>query len=365
MSSSPSSGLSAEAKEFVPLVQTTNNSIPMYVDENTVATIYPSEQSPFVIQNIYPMMIGTGKMIEISNVNLAFPEVEFHIQPSQQQQIQIESSSHLGQNSSNPISSTNNSQIVLLPTTPTAGFYPQTPLVYSNQDTTSQFYPIDFSEQALINFSIPHVNLLNKTNRIAGRSSRPNSFRSQHGNSSWSYRSNRNSYYDYHPRRNGASNSTYPSNSNRQNASNSKRTPSSYHQQEYNNYHHHSSTRSRPYGPGRSTFYHDDRNQENAEFNNHGQIVDESLGQPINESNDEENPFEFRPEDFPSLPINQPSDKTASQTTASAMTRFDANANFFRFERIFSFSDRLRRGTPSFQRLDHIRLRLIIPLLKV
>jgi len=355
MTTSPSSGLSAEAKEFVPLVQTTPASIPLYVDENTVATIYSSEQVPFMIQTIYPMMISNTKMADLSSNNLLpVPEIEFHIQPSQQQQFHIDSCATIvPTSSSNTSQSTNHtSQIVLLPTTSTnsatnlstavtpTGYYPGPPILYSPSDPTSGFYPIDFCEQPLINFSLQQQQqqqqptMMNKSNRISsqqqhqGSLQRPSSFRQQYGNNPLCYRTNhrggggggssgnsnpnRTSYYEYHSRRNGT---TYPSSySGRGNGSNSKRISSSYHQQDYNHYYHHPSSRSRGYAASRSSQYHDEQRKDQVDYYNHEKDYYENDYPISTDLNDDGTLFEFRPEDFPSLPINQPNDKTPTPT---------------------------------------------------
>lgn len=330
MTTSPSSGLSPEAKEFVPIGQTPSTSIPLYVDENTVASIYPSDQQPLMVQAIYPMMITNSKLPD----NLSFPEIEFHIQPSQQQQFHIDSCANISQtsssNSNSNSSNTNTSQIVLLPTTnsvaaavtPT-GYYPGAQILYPTNESLAGFYPMDYCEP-LINFSLQHPSHFNKSNRISSQQ-RPNSFRQQqqqHGiyrpssrgtnRGTGNHTNHRNPYYEYNnSRRNG---SAY----NRGNSSTSKRISSSHHSHEYNNnnnYYHHSSSRSRgnysthPYDEYRknhSDYYHEDNDY-------HYQS---------SHINDDETPFEFRPEDFPSLPINNPSsDKSPSQSTLSTNTK--------------------------------------------
>jgi hypothetical protein len=346
MTTSPSSSLSAEAKEFVPLVQTPTRSIPLYVDENTIASIYSSDQSPFMIQTIYPMMISNSKMADLSANNLlSFPEIEFHIQSSQQQQFHIDSCSTLVQVPSTGAPSTNAaSQIVLLPANAAAaaagttvsaatsgGYYPGAQLIYSASEQASTFYPMDYNEQPLINFSQQQPALFNKNNRNLSQQQslhRPSSFRQQHGNNSSLYRTgnrasggnvnnNRNSYYDYHSRRNGSS---YMSHTGRGNSSNSKRISSSYHQQDYNHYYHHPSTRSRGYAP-RSIQYNDEQRKDVADYYNHDKDAYENDYQTLPTMNDDGTPFEFRPEDFPSLPLNQQSDKTPTQSVTTNNTR--------------------------------------------
>jgi hypothetical protein len=331
MTTSPSSGLSPEAKEFVPLIQNSAPSIPLYVDENTVASIYPSDQQPLMVQTIYPMMITNSKVAD----NLQFPEIEFHIQPSQQQQFHIDSCTNIQQSSStNGNSSTNNtSQIVLLPTTnPTTavtptGYYPGPQIIYSTSEPLTGFYPIDYCEQPLINFSLQQPTQITKSNRISSQQQRPSSFRQQHGtyrpssrggnrgNGNNNNNNNRNPYYDYNNRRNCSS---YTQNSGRGNASNSKRISSSYHQHDYNNYYHSSSSRSRGYlSRSSQQQQHDEYRKDHFDYYNH-----ENDYQQLTQMNDDGTPFEFRPEDFPSLPINNPqSDKTASQSIISTNTK--------------------------------------------
>lgn len=311
-----SSGLSPEAKEFVPLVQNPAPSIPLYVDENTVASIYASDQQPLMVQTIYPMMITNSKETD----NISFPEIEFHIQPSQQQQFHIDSCTNVQQQSStNGTTSSNNpSQIVLLPiTNPTTavtltGYYPEPQIIYSpNEPPVSAFYPIDYCEQPLINFSLQQPTSITKSNRNSSQQQRPSSFRQHHGayrgssrggNRGNGHNPNRNSYHDYNnnnntvPRRNGPP--PYITSSGRGNSTNSKRI-SSYHQNDYNNYYpHHSSTRSRGYLP-RTAQQHDERRKDQFDYYNH-----DNDPQQFGHMNDDGTPFEFRPEDFPSLPIN-------------------------------------------------------------
>ena len=341
MSASPASGLSAEAKEFVPLVQTpTTASIPLYVDENAVASIYSSDQPPFVIQTIYPMMISNSKMTETAPNNLLpFPEIEFHIQPSQQQQFHMDSCSSHPQASSTNASSTTTSQIVLLPTTaagPAAGtptgYYPAPQMIYSPNEQPGAFYPMDYCEQPLISFSLQQPTLLGKPNRISSQQQpRPTSFRQQYGNHPSPYRTshrggsgnvnpNRHSYYEYPSRRNG---SLYPVHPGRGNASHGRRISSSYHQQDNGQYYPHPSSRSRGggYAP-RSSHYHDEQRKDHPDYYNHEFY--ENDYQQSNELNDDGTPFEFRPEDFPSLPINPPSDKATSQSLTSTTGRYVA-----------------------------------------
>jgi hypothetical protein len=328
MTTSPSSGLSPEAKEFVPLVQNPTASIPLYVDENTVASIYPSDQQPLMVQTIYPMMITNSKVAD----NIQFPEIEFHIQPSQQQQFHIDSCTNMSQvSSTNGNSSRNNtSQIVLLPTTnsttavtPT-GYYAGPQIIYSTNESLTGFYPIDYCEQPLINFSLQQPTQITKSDRISSQQQRPSSFRQQHGTYRPSSRggnrgngtnnTNRNPYYDYNNRRNGSS---YTPNSGRGNSSNSKRISSSYHQHDYNNYYH-SSPRSRGYLSRVSQQpQHDEYRKDHFDYYNQ-----ENDYQQSTQMNDDGTPFEFRSEDFPSLPINhQPSDKTPPQSTTSTNTK--------------------------------------------
>ncbi|CAF1411799.1 unnamed protein product [Adineta steineri] len=343
MTTSPSSGLSPEAKEFVPLVQNSSISIPLYVDENTVASIYPSDQQPLMVQAIYPMLVTNSKGTD----NIQFPEIEFHIQPSQQQQFHIDSCANIQQSSSlNGNSSSNStSQIVLLPTTNSpAGYYPGPQIIYSPNEQVNAFYPIDYCEQPLINFSIQQPNQMNKSNRLSSsQPQRPSSFRQQHttyrpssrggggGNRGNGNPNNRNSYYDYNNRRNGSS---YVPNSGRGNPSNSKRISSSYHQHDYNNYYH-SSSRSRGYLPRSSQQQHqqqqqqqqhDEHRKDHFDYYNH-ENNDYRQSDHINEDG---TPFEFRPEDFPSLPINnnqQSDNKTPTQSIASLNTKSASSWN--------------------------------------
>jgi hypothetical protein len=330
MTTSPSSGLSPEAKEFIPLVQNPAPSIPLYVDENTVASIYPSDQQPLMVQTIYPMMITTNSKVAD---NVPFPEIEFHIQPSQQQQFHIDACTNIPQASStNGNSSTNNtSQIVLLPTsnsatavTPT-GYYPGAQIIYSTNESLTGFYPMDYCEQPLINFSLQQPSHITKSNRMSSQQQRPNTFRQQHGSYRPSSRggnrgngnnnNNRNPYYDYNNRRNCSSYT-------RGHSSNSKRISSSYHSHDYNNYYHSPPSRSRGYlsrtsHPQQHT-EHDEHRKEHIDYYNHEKDSYENEYQQTNQMNDDETPFEFRLEDFPSLPINnQPSDKTPSQSNLS------------------------------------------------
>jgi hypothetical protein len=125
MTTSTSSGLSPEAKEFIPSLQIPPSlpppppppaTIPLYVDENTITSFYTNEQPPL----IYPL--------------IKIPDIEFHISSS---------------------TNDNPSQIVLLPT---SGCYPNAPI--------SNFYPIDYSEQSLINYSLQQQHQP-KSNRIS------------------------------------------------------------------------------------------------------------------------------------------------------------------------------------------------------
>jgi hypothetical protein len=332
MTTSPSSGLSPEAKEFVPLIQNPTSSIPLYVDENTVASIYPSDQQPLMVQTIYPMMITNSKVAD----NLQFPEIEFHIQSSQQQQFHIDSCTNIQQPSStngNSSATNNTSQIVLLPTTNPAtgvtptGYYPGAQIIYSTNEQVSTFYPIDYCDQPLINFSLQQPTQITKSNRISSQQHRPSSFRQQYGTNHSTYRpssrggnrgsgnnnnNNRNPYYDYNNRRNGSSG--------RGNPSNSKRISSSYHQHDYNNYYH-SSSRSRGYLP-RSSQPHDEHRKDHFDYYNNEKDFYENDYQQSGRMNDDGTPFEFRPEDFPSLPINnQQPDKSSSQSIISTNTK--------------------------------------------
>lgn len=323
MTTSPSSGLSPEAKEFVPIGQTPTTSIPLYVDENTVASIYPSDHQPLMVQAIYPMMITNSKVTDLS-----FPEIEFHIQPSQQQQFHIDSCANISQtgsstNNSNS-SNTNTSQIMLLPTTNSAGtptgYYPGAQILYPTNESLTGFYQMDYCEP-LINFSLQHPPHISRSNRIPSQQ-RPNSFRQQHGiyrassSSRGNNRGTRNPYYEYNnSRRNGSS-------YNRGNSFTSKRISSSHHSHEYNNnnnyYHQSSSSRSRGnYSSPSSTHQYDEYRKNHSDYYNQENDYHQS-----SQINDDETPFEFRPEDFPSLPINNPSsDKNPSQSTLSTNTK--------------------------------------------
>ncbi|CAF4597738.1 unnamed protein product [Rotaria sp. Silwood2] len=338
---SSSSGLSPEAKEFVPLVQNPTPSIPLYVDENTVASIYSSDQQPLMVQSIYPMMITNSKLTD----NIQFPEIEFHIQPSQQQQFHIDSCTNIQQqqsSSNGSTSSSNTSQIVLLPiTNPTnsvtlTGYYLEPQIIYSTNEQVSTYYPVDYCEQPLINFSLQQPTSITKSNRISSQQQRSSSFRQHHGtnhsihrpssrggnrggsgyNNNNNNNNNRNPYYDYNNRRNCSS---YTQNSGRGNSTNSKRI-SSYHQHDFNNYYHSSRSRgylsrtSQQYDERRKDHFHDYYNNEKDFYENDFQqsshIIDDGIQ------------FEFRPEDFPSLPINnQQSDKNSSSIITPTNTK--------------------------------------------
>ena len=107
MTTSNSSGLSADAKEFVPfLPNPPANTIPLYIDENTIASVYtiaPQEPS----QLIYPSM----------------SEIEFRLPPSTNENL---------------------SPLILLPTN---GCYPGTGI--------PNFYPVEYPEPSLIGYSLP------------------------------------------------------------------------------------------------------------------------------------------------------------------------------------------------------------------
>jgi hypothetical protein len=110
------SGLSPDAKEFIPLLSMPPlTTIPLYVDENIIASVYTTE--PQQQRLIYPL--------------IKVPEIEFHIPSS---------------------TNDNPSQIVLLPP---PGCYPGTPM--------SSFYPIDYPDQSFINYSMQQP----KSNRIS------------------------------------------------------------------------------------------------------------------------------------------------------------------------------------------------------
>lgn len=329
MSASPSSGLSAEAKEFVPLGQNPAISIPLYVDENTVASIYPSDQHPLMVQAIYPMMVTSSKVTD----NLHFPEIEFHIQSSHQQQFHIDACTNVPQssaiNGSSPSSST--SQIVLLPASSSAaaatptGYYPGPPIIYSTNEPIAAFYPIDYCEPPLINFSLQHPPQMGKSHRMLSPQQRPSSYRQPHGMSHSSYRpssrggtrgnpNSRSSYYDYGNRRNG---SAYLG---RGSSSNSKRVSSSHHPSDYSNYYHSSQpSRSRGYASRSAQHTHDEHRKDYLDYYNH-----DGEYHPMGHVDDDGTPFEFRPEDFPSLPMNnqQSDNKTASPPTACATVKY-------------------------------------------
>lgn len=335
MTTAPSSGLSPEAKEFVPLVQNPTPSIPLYVDEHTVASIYPSDQQPLMVQSIYPMILTNSKVSE----PIQFPEIEFHIQPSQQQQFHIDSCTNIQQQSQQQASSTNGntssnttSQIVLLPiTNPTStvtlpGYYPESQIIYPTNEQVPTCYPMDYCEQPLINFSLQQPTFITKSNRTSSQQ-RPTSFRQHYGVNYSTHRptssrggggnrgsghnnnntNTRNPYYEYSNRRNGSS---YAQNSGRGNSTNSKRISSSYHSNEYNNYYH--GSRSRGYAP-RSSQQNDERRKDHYhDYYNHDHDCQQS-----SHTNEDGISFEFRPEDFPSLPMNnQQSDKSSSPTNA-------------------------------------------------
>lgn len=216
MTTSTASGLSAEAKEFVPSVQIPSpTAVPLYINDNSVASVYSSEQPQSLI---YPL--------------IKFPEIELRLQSSQ------------------PSSNINPSPIVLLPST---AYYPGTQMIY----------PLDYNEQLpLANYGYQPT----KSNRIS-------SYRSQRG-------SNQNQQ-------------TVSSNNRRLfNISNHKRIPKN--------------VSSRPIEQQEKP------KTENSNYENVYQV------------NDHKNPFEFRSEDFPSLPMNnvhQQSDKVVAQVLPSTDTK--------------------------------------------
>jgi hypothetical protein len=119
MTTSTSTGLSADAKEFIPsLIIPPPTTIPLYVDENIIASVYTTEPQQQTL--IYPL--------------IKMPEIEFRIPPS---------------------ANDNSSQMAFLST---PGCYPGTPM--------STFYPIDYSDQPLINYSLPQQQQP-KSNRIS------------------------------------------------------------------------------------------------------------------------------------------------------------------------------------------------------
>ncbi|CAF0788715.1 unnamed protein product [Adineta ricciae] len=113
MTTSSSSGLSPEAKEFVPVI--------LNPSSTTIPTIYSSDQQAM----IYPLM--------------KYPEMDFRMPPNQQ--------FHLNTN--------NTSQIMLLPT---PGCYPATQILYPPHEQSSVFYPIDYNPCSLMNYSLSHPN---------------------------------------------------------------------------------------------------------------------------------------------------------------------------------------------------------------
>jgi hypothetical protein len=130
------SGLSPDAKEFVPFIQISPlpTTIPYYVGENTIASVYSTDQQPLM----YPL--------------IKIPEIEFHIPSS---------------------NNDNSSQIVLLPT---PGCYPGTPM--------STFYPIDYSLQQ----SKSNQNSSVRSQRGMNHSSHRNSHYDQQGSASHNHR---------------------------------------------------------------------------------------------------------------------------------------------------------------------------------
>ena len=136
-----SSGLSPEAKEFVPSTQIPcATTIPLYTNENPFPSVYSTEQQSLV----YPL-------IEV-------PEVEFHVQPSQQ--FHIDSHAH---NQSQSSINVNTSQTFLLPTSESySGSGGE--VFYSSNDQTV-FHPIDYREQlSLIDYPYQQTA---KSNRIS------------------------------------------------------------------------------------------------------------------------------------------------------------------------------------------------------
>ncbi|CAF4730813.1 unnamed protein product [Rotaria sp. Silwood1] len=247
MTTSPSFALSPEAKEFVPFVQIppSTTTIPLYINENTAASVYSSEQQQ---QLVYPL--------------IKVPEIEFHIQSSPQYHIDRCSNNKL-QSSTN----TNSSQIVLLPTNTC---YSETQILYPSNNQTSTFYPFDYNEQSLTNYSYQQ----SKSNRIS-------SFHQQQrggGNINHkSYRSNnyRNNHYDQQESTKFNNRSNFYSTNNKQISS------------------------------------HSIQQHENFNYKNGYHI------------NDDETPFKFRQEDFPSLPINnnEKSDNILTQSLTITNTK--------------------------------------------
>ena len=119
MTTSTSTGLSADAKEFIPSITIPPpTTIPLYVDESIIASVYTTEPQQQTL--IYPL--------------IKIPEIEFRIPPP---------------------TNDNPSQMAFLPT---PGCYPGTPI--------STFYPIDYPDQSLINYSLPQ-HQQPKSNRIS------------------------------------------------------------------------------------------------------------------------------------------------------------------------------------------------------
>lgn len=125
MTTSTSSGLSADAKEFVPfLPNPPANTIPLYIDENTIASVYtipPQDPS----QLIYP----------------SIPEIEFRLPPT---------------------TNDNSSQLILLPTN---GCFSGTAM--------SNFYPMEYSEPALIGYPPSTFRPQRGSNHSNNRNSHP------------------------------------------------------------------------------------------------------------------------------------------------------------------------------------------------
>ncbi|CAF3981219.1 unnamed protein product [Rotaria magnacalcarata] len=148
MTTSSLSTLSADAKEFVPSVSIPHlTTIPLYINESTVASVY----SPQSLQQqlIYPLLKG--------------PEIEFHIQSSQE--------FHIDSSHTNPPQSSitpNRSQIVLLPTN---RCYPEAQILYPPNDQSSGFYPINYS------FSQPKSNRISSHHQQRGGINHSNNHR--------------------------------------------------------------------------------------------------------------------------------------------------------------------------------------------
>lgn len=246
MTTSSLSALSADAEEFVPSVSISSQAtIPLYLNENPLGTIYPTEQQQQQQQPlIYPL--------------LKVPEIEFHIQPTQQ--FHIDSCiNHQTPPSTNP----NPLPIVLLPP---ATCYPEPPIFYPSNNQPSSFYSIDYAEPSLTNYSQHQP----KSKRISS----------------------------YHQPRDGFNNSTYHSDTQQQ----QQQRPT------YNN--------PRNFNPRNNN-----RTSKRTPPNSTKVVTDNSNRQNGHHLNGYNSQFKFRPEDFPSLPINKnpESDKTPVPTDSKSV----------------------------------------------